>query len=399
MPKRILLLVALAFAIVTPVLAQESPPADATDPVVTSLNKQKARAEAQKALYEAQKAAAEARFAPLSRFAGDGSSSLSGEHAGGMETAYLAAATMRGAATTLNREVGSYLSSAHADGPRERAVLITTKNDSIGFQHVTAFEAESARFVADFDLALNLPAGNSCMPPPQEQSDPGQVQTFGADPISVAGAIIGLFASETTVQGMTGLGDEGLLINSLARAAPARYVLQGAILTPELPVTHPIVQRIAGLDGCAFRARQAKANPSNDAQKATLDAVLERWQIFRGGLFSAGEGGDVPIVSIYREALLRDAASRFILHLQVERSGGTLLTSKNLWTALGAPAITLSGGTIVSYRLFERRTGRLATGGTIICRTPTIGLRAAMVLQRVSIDCQDSDGNMTRIAG
>ncbi len=61
--------------------------------------------------------------------------------------------------------------------------------------------------------------------------------------------------------------------------------------------------------------------------------------------------------------------------LTVEKGGGSLLKRSNLWTALGAPTVGITGGLIVSYTLTEPRGGGFLQGGALVCRTALTNLR------------------------
>lgn len=57
-----------------------------------------------------------------------------------------------------------------------------------------------------------------------------------------------------------------------------------------------------------------------------------------------------------------------ILRLKIQKAGGTLIKSRSLLNQLGAPALTLSTGLVVSYR-FTDKNQNTSGGGVVICRS------------------------------
>lgn len=59
-----------------------------------------------------------------------------------------------------------------------------------------------------------------------------------------------------------------------------------------------------------------------------------------------------------------------LLRVDVDKAGGTLVNSSNVFTTLGVPGMTMRGGMIVSYRLLDPTNGRTKNAGIVICRVP-----------------------------
>jgi hypothetical protein len=130
-----------------------------------------------------------------------------------------------------------------------------------------------------------------------------------------------------------------------------------------------------------------------DEQKAAVaaaQAVLARVIAFQDRVTSPTTDGSVRLASALRQSYLMRAANNLVLRVRVNRAGGTMITVKNLWTAIGLPAIRLSGGAIASYTLTERTSGLVRMSGTVVCRTELTGLRSAMRLRQSALACSAS---------
>jgi len=97
--------------------------------------------------------------------------------------------------------------------------------------------------------------------------------------------------------------------------------------------------------------------------------------------------GSMRLATALRQSRLMRNANNLVLRVEVNRAGGTMITVKNLWTAVGLPAIRLSGGVIASYSLTDRTNGTVRLSGTVVCRTELTGLRSAMALRRSGLLC------------
>lgn len=464
MSRRLLLPIALALAIITPVLA-EDPPAASTDSIVTQANEAKARAEALKAQYEAQKAEAEARFAPLSRFAGDGSSHI--ENGGGqMEAAYLAAVTMGNVAAAIDSRVTEYITqhpapaepdeaaeapsfvnpladaidalsglpSDSSDAAPQRAdepqgngdaqhprvhprapapppappsppttIVLLTDQEPFSFDAYSAFDAE-ARGIIHASVGVLDVEGDTC-PVPQSRIERNFnihffSDTSGSQVTSAAGAVIGLLQSETHVYGFDQLGDDALLVSALTANSHNTYLRQAALLSAARDRSDPanvLLEQVADCEA-DLRAKIRAMPHSNDDEKAALavvQAVLTRLTGFIERLTTPAADGSVRLAAVLRQSQLRRSTSPYVLRVHVNRAGGTMITDRNLWTALGAPAISLSGGVIASYSLTNRRTGTVLLGGTIICRTSLTGLDSAIGLHHDDLVCAENPPRVT----
>lgn len=454
MLRRLLLPIALALAVITPVLAADPP----VDPVVAEANQAKARAEALEAQYKAQKAEydalktrAESLVAPLHQFAGSGANNVTPSTTQ-MEATYLAAVAMQDVARIIDQRVSAYIAGEgsnllaradeagavdddtiadkmealgdvvaepdnsivelpepdEADKPvapnsaqpqarpaasRGAEVVLLAGAEGYSFDNFVAFEIEAGGIIEASLRALrrtgtSCPATDVAVTTRNEYALPGVIAT--------AGALIGLLQSDTTVASYGSLGSDVMLINALAGRHNNFYVRQDALLLTTPSRDNRVMIWLEKTRHCeaylkAEVARQSPAQPT-DAQKAQvaeMNLVLTRIGEFSTRLRTAGTDGRLLLAAILRQERLQNNTSSYVLRVTLDAAGGTLITRKNLWTALGAPAIILSGGVIADYSLSDRNTGALLLGGTVVCRSGMTGLRSAIALQHADIVCAD----------
>lgn len=121
------------------------------------------------------------------------------------------------------------------------------------------------------------------------------------------------------------------------------------------------------LDGLEKRAIKI-ANDKDCKEEAEVKVALKLLEDSKKSLFS----GEKPMFD--KALLVEPIAEKLaenklrILRFKIEKAGGTLINSKSLLTQLGAPALTLSTGLVMSFRsIDENRTA--VTGGVIVCRS------------------------------
>jgi hypothetical protein len=455
MLRRLLLPTAVAFAIMTPVLAADPP----VDPVVAEANQATAQAQAreaqykaQKAEYDALKARADSLVAPLHQFAGTGTNQVTPSTTQ-MEATYLAAVAMQDVARIIDQRVSAYIAGpgrnprARADeagavggdaiadkieilrnvgtesddsaiqlpeadagenpgapngdrpparppAPPRAQVVLLSGADGYTFDNFVTFEIEASGII-DASLSALRRTGTACPAPGVAATTRGAEFALPAI-IAAAGSLIGLLQSDTTVASYGSLGSDTMLINALAGRHNNFYIRQDALLLTTPRRTNRVMMWLEKTRNCeadlkAEIARQSPAQPT-DAQKAQvaeMTLVLTHIGEFSTRLRTNGTDGKPLLAAILRQERLQSNTSSHVLRVTLDASGGTLITRKNLWTALGAPAIILSGGVIADYSLSDRDTGALLLGGTVVCRSGMTGLRSAIALQHADIVCAD----------
>jgi hypothetical protein len=212
-----------------------------------------------------------------------------------------------------------------------------------------------------------------------------------------------LLRSETEISSISsGILDDRLLTYAVAQALQG----QGSVLTPSLitgyDATNPIYKMVAKL----VETRNGIKMP-DESEKAGIAAA----DVFLKGLFAADKEGKIKLLDVVRAELIASALgggedrgwlSKFydnienqdstsdkalndalplraswplkIVRVHIEKSGGTMLKRKNLMVSLGATAIAVTGGVIVSY-VVDDRSGKSSKVGYFVCQTGLMNLR------------------------
>jgi hypothetical protein len=184
---------------------------------------------------------------------------------------------------------------------------------------------------------------------------------------SIVPALSSLFRSETEVSTLEG----GLTDNRLLAYAVAREHKENAIvlMPPTLTSINSNDQTIRELN--ALKEARDAAAKSLPKKKAAVDAA----DAFFNALYTADKGGNIKLLDVIKARRFDEAMhGRKVLRVKIENSSGTLLKRKNLWVALGAPAIAASGGLIATYALDEGN-GTSIKQGMVLCQAGVKNLR------------------------
>lgn len=375
--RKYAILASVALLGVTPLLAQ------GTSHTKEEYERDKARSDAQKAAYDAQAAAATARFAPLQQLAGDNTVTPS-DDAGAMEAAYLSSVATEAAAVRIDQAV---LSRA----PNQE-ILLLVDEETLSFDALAAFRAEAQGIQEQFGNALGENAAD-CPPQggPRRTHGPNLAEAF--DPITAIGAIGGVLQSTTTIQGVGDLHDHEMLAVAIAEQRPGWYVLPTAMLNPDPGADNEVQRTRARLRTCRDRASaRVRALAGNDAdgpkaERARLQAAIDRYDDYMATITTTDAHGVQRMSEIMRQSIIL-ASDRPVLRVSMRRGGGSLITRKNIFTAIGFPAITISGGVVVTYSLTSPRTGGSIASGFFVCSSGMTDIRAAQRLHDLTPLCR-----------
>jgi hypothetical protein len=367
---------------VAPAIAHQGEPSD--DEIVKALELETARSNALKARYEAEQAAVAARFAPLQNLAGTGAVER-GDGAGQMEAAYLAAMATRRAAALIDDSVEN-----RAPGSQ---VTLLVADEAFSLDALAAFRVEARGIEDAFETVLGQQCPDSS--PPQQPTGPRPAFAIGAV-IPLVSAVAGLLRTDVTIQGVGDQSSNRLLALAIAGERPGYYVRPALIFSPETSATlqsNEVNTTLRLLQNCRQAAgaavaglARATAGP-NKAKKDALEAVIARFDAYLAAITTADDGGAVRLATILRQSLIAQA-NRPILQVYLERGGGSLVTRKNIWTAFGAPAVTASGGVVVSYSLTRPGDGQTLASGFFACNSGMHDLRRVQRLANVVPACQ-----------
>lgn len=196
---------------------------------------------------------------------------------------------------------------------------------------------------------------------------------MGALPIAGIGEVFALLSSllrsETEISDLPGAElDASALGMAVASALVDQNVgvtLSNRILFTDWrsdPNTSTLIDELSALASLADNIRAG--TKQSDEQKA----VLKRYDDFIVRIQTPVDG-KVPLLTALRAAKFTTAAQTHnILELKVEKVGGTLLKRKNLAVALGASALGITGGSVVSYSLTDKD-GVVQAAGLLHCGT------------------------------
>lgn len=201
--------------------------------------------------------------------------------------------------------------------------------------------------------------------------------------IPYVGAVIGALKTDTTISGFAGPTDARLLVNALAErvATGERWIVPGDIANVGAGGTlwklwDGLTDQRSRLAACrAIAAANAKKDDkAAQTRIAALDAAIGDIDTFETKQVIGGEGPS-PLVKASRlEALSNETVS--IVRVYVEKAGGSILQRSNLFTMLGAPAVGITGGSVVGFRITDASTGQAQGGGLLSCRTALTNMRA-----------------------
>ena len=198
----------------------------------------------------------------------------------------------------------------------------------------------------------------------------------GRGALAAVGAFANLFStivsSEDTYSGISGtLNDTEVLTDMLgSRCSKVIFEIKDDIV-PDSAAFKGAMSELNKATASYDAIRAIKADKRTAAQKAAMEA----YEAFLTALTTPVEG-KLPIVALARSrSWVETMSTSKVLHLSIEKSGGTLLKRKNLWTGLGAPSLGITSGIVVRYRVSEPSTGRREGGGVLYCTTKQSSFR------------------------
>lgn len=324
-----------------------------------------ARIEAETKLEEAKaerdKAAAE-RIKALGLPSVEGKTAL-GTGAGEMEATILSTDALRVAAGAISAKLGT------------ESYIVLAGDEALDLGRAGAVRTE-----VDAIRAIFLNAGVSAPTGPRS--------AVGASAVVAAiSAAAGLLRPDTEV---TALNLQAISHRALATAVAARLGIKAILpaaaigaLPPEDPFgpeaweDKSLLQAFNSLG--LYRDAAMKKWPANpakptDEQKRVMAAVA-RYDSFFARMTAADDKGSVPIAAAVRLShMMRNKPK--VLRLHVDKAGGSLINSKNLFTMLGVDPVKVSGGLVASYMVTDPEDGSVRGGDILTCRTSISGLRA-----------------------
>lgn len=209
---------------------------------------------------------------------------------------------------------------------------------------------------------------------PGARPGPSNTKAFGG--VATIGALADLFSavvsSEDTYSAISGTLNDVEVLSDMLEARCANTTFQ--IKDDVLPDSAAFETFINGLEDVTLKYNAIKKLPS-DKRNPSQKAAVEAYESFLKALVTPIDGR-VPIVALARtDGWFDNFGTSQVLHLSIDKSGGTLLKRKNLWTGLGAPSLGVTSGIIVRYRISDPSSGERDSGGVIYCTTKQASFR------------------------
>lgn len=203
---------------------------------------------------------------------------------------------------------------------------------------------------------------------------------------AIIGTVLSLLKTDTTISGFSFDTPDGALLNAIAGSKPGTYILPADLVAATADgQSLKKLKELAGFHEAAqtCRARIASAAGSEAAKQAAaphlamLDALATRTQAFLDAVSERKDEKPSRLeLAMVADGLLEKIDTTSVLRVHVEKAGGSLLKRSNLFTMLGAPAVGITGGTVISWRLSSPVSGTSLAGGILVCRTKLTNLNA-----------------------
>ncbi|MCB2086162.1 MAG: hypothetical protein H6919_11435 [Sphingomonadaceae bacterium] len=325
---------------------------------------EKDRLTAQKDLVTAQTAYIEAL--PIPGF--ENTTTLEGD-AGSMEAAMLSAEAMgfaaRGIADRLDGKLGD-------------EVVVMTSGEVVDLALADTIMSE----IGYLDGLLDLTTVSRPTSPPDPIAG-GGVGIGVAGAISLVTELSKLLGNESTISYKAAAEVDSLL---LATAVAGR--LNGRAYSPSatlglgkggrelLAQYEALANRMRAADArqaAIEKKKPAQQSPAEKTELATLKQALGRHAALAKQVATPTDKGVLPIHQAAK-AISVFADGRTVLQVEVEKAGGSLVNSKNIGTMFGDDPVRVTGGVIVSYRLFDPREGKVEAAGVLNCATTRTSL-------------------------
>lgn len=272
-----------------------------------------------------------------------------GDHGGEIESWMSAAPLMGSAAQAIAKAIS-----------RDGVVLAADAESDLGLPSFVRFQ--TARFKRVLDSAPTKCAAKPSFTIKTMTESEGVVAPSLAS--VVAEVLNGAAKPTTQIDGQPISLDNQFMLNALQSAAGKhRWVILSDLRIP--PAESALVLAWDNLR--KKRDQLAQACPKDDAAKAAVaayDAVDEK----------LGAPGDKGTPSLLERAALIDqalgSADQRLLQVRIEKVGGTVINTDTIITRLFAPAVRITGGLVMSYRLTDPKTGTSEKAGVVVCGAP-----------------------------
>lgn len=327
------------------------------------------------------------RLKPLTDLSGDDKTELTTD-AGQFEAQSIANTMIDDMAALIARTISGVAST--------KRFAVLTGEESFNIDAATLFDLEVDNVSATLCDSTVLKGARATEPksnlpcPHLDKASDVQMFAAGAAPLALTAASV-LLRSETKVSGIQVSVESRALASAVAKhlknAEPAcakpgdakhAAFRPAAIVTakssgsiPELNTVTALRKRAMQLKTCVERGNVEigchKPDPKKEKERVErIVAAIAMFEAFNDTLFKPRPDGSMRMADVLRaKQLLREGDSKELRILRVRASaGGSTVSRKNLWTALGAPGAKVSAGLIAEYELTDPATGEVEAWGT-----------------------------------
>lgn len=208
--------------------------------------------------------------------------------------------------------------------------------------------------------------------------------------IPYVGAVLGALRTDTTITGFEGPTDATLVINALAQTpAPAGQLRVIPTAVSRIPEDSDLAKKWDEVSAARAQLAVCRASipAAQTARIAAVDQAIAEVNGFETRDIAGGTGASPFVQALRLEALASDRNLR-VARIFVVKSGGSLIERQNLLTMLGFPAVSVTGGAVVGWRMFDASNGTLVGGGNLVCLTDLTRLRHVQRGQFRTPNCQ-----------
>jgi hypothetical protein len=287
-----------------------------------------------------------------------------------MLSSYAVDASGREIAGNVVSALNSWAGATTPVPPSQRRILLISGDESLSLDTAANVAAQ----IALVDRNIMLAAPGVC------PASVSMTAAFGAA-LPFIGAVANLLKTDTEITGL-----DFTVPPRMLAAATGKY----------LRTSHSVViptAAVATSSGSPTAVAWDKLLKSRNVARSCLpatpddklpDAVKPKVKALREAIASADDleskllKPDDKGNTLLGQAVRVDAlvvGDPYVLRVTVEKGGGSMLKRSNVWTALGAPAVAITGGLVSNYWLTDPRTGELILSGNVVCRTAMTNLR------------------------